>query len=232
MLLGLVIFAILLFNPVYLGMIVLGFIIVIASVKIHFLFIQRFTVILGVFLIILGLFLIRSVPLFVAIVILFYLMFVRDDKDSSIYFGDGELSPFAPKQDYYGIKLIQPQTDQIKIKEKQVKGKNQMVFHWDDVNLQLLGGSTIIDLGNTIIPKRETHIVIQKIWGKTRIIVPSDVGLRLNISTFDGKVYFENESVHLNNENYQWKSQDYDERTRKINLILSTFVGNVEVITL
>ncbi len=106
----------------------------------------------------------------------------------------------------------------------------QSVFEWDDVNLTLLAGDTIVDLGNTILPKRDNVVMIRKGFGKTRLLVPIGVGIELNHSTLIGNVTFQGETHALRNESVRLFSDDYETASRHIRIVTSAFVGDVEVV--
>lgn len=108
----------------------------------------------------------------------------------------------------------------------------QSIFEWDDINLLVLMGDTIVDLGNTFLPKSESYIVIRKGFGKTRILVPSGIGIMIEHSTIKGKILFEAEELSLVNESVKIYSKDYDNHTRKLKIITSVGVGDLEVIAI
>lgn len=108
----------------------------------------------------------------------------------------------------------------------------QSIFEWDDINLHVLMGDTIVDLGNTFLPKSESYIVIRKGFGKTRILVPSGVGVMIEHSAIKGKVLFEGEELSLVNESVKMYSKDYDHHNRKLKVITSVGVGDLEVIAI
>lgn len=104
------------------------------------------------------------------------------------------------------------------------------VFEWDDINLISISGDTIIDLGNTILPKRDNVVLVRKGIGRTRILVPLGVGIMVEHATFAGDLIFEGEQSTLRNESLKMYSEDYDDNPRRIKIITSTILGDVEVI--
>ncbi|WP_034550625.1 cell wall-active antibiotics response protein LiaF [Carnobacterium funditum] len=106
------------------------------------------------------------------------------------------------------------------------------VYEWDDINLTVFMGDTIVDLGNTLLPKDESYVIIRKGFGKTRILVPTGIGIMIEHSAFKGKVFFESDIFVLSNESVKLYSEQYDENTRKIKLITTVLVGDLEVITI
>ncbi|MDR0921378.1 MAG: cell wall-active antibiotics response protein LiaF [Lactobacillales bacterium] len=105
------------------------------------------------------------------------------------------------------------------------------VYEWDDINIQILAGDTIIDLGNTLLPKEDSVILVRKGIGRTRILVPIGVGVHLEFSSLAGSVDFDKEKMQLKNESVSLFSTDYDETTRHLKIAVSTLVGDIEVIS-
>jgi predicted membrane protein len=103
-------------------------------------------------------------------------------------------------------------------------------YEWDDINIIKAAGDTIIDLGNTLLPKEDSVILIRKGIGRTRILVPTQVGVSFEHSTLAGVVKFEGQEYKLSNETLKVYSAEFDESTRKLRIISSTFLGEIEVI--
>lgn len=104
------------------------------------------------------------------------------------------------------------------------------IYEWDNINIDILSGDTIIDLGNTLLPKEDNIIIIRKGFGRTRVLVPLGVAVLLEHSTFYGNVEFETEKYQLKNESLKIYSSDYDTNLRRLKIITNTLVGDVEVI--
>lgn len=104
------------------------------------------------------------------------------------------------------------------------------IFEWDDINFAVLAGDTIIDLGSTILPKDDNHIVIRKGFGKTRILVPVGTGIYLDHSAMLGTVTIDEQQYHLKNESLQLYSTNYDEESRHLKIITNVVIGDLEVI--
>lgn len=104
------------------------------------------------------------------------------------------------------------------------------VYEWDDININLLSGDTIIDLGNTLLPKDDNIIIIRKGFGKTRILIPLGVAVVLEHSTLYGNVTFEDEKYQLKNETLKLFSNEFDTNNRRLKIITNSLVGDVEVI--
>ncbi|WP_035053479.1 cell wall-active antibiotics response protein LiaF [Carnobacterium pleistocenium] len=106
------------------------------------------------------------------------------------------------------------------------------IYEWDDINFSIFMGDTIIDLGNTLLPKEESYILIRKGFGKTRILVPTGIGVMIEHSSVKGKVLFEGQCYMLENESIKMYSKQYESQARTIKIITSVIVGDLEVITI
>lgn len=106
----------------------------------------------------------------------------------------------------------------------------QEIYEWDDINLYIFLGDTIIDLENTLLPKEDNYIVLRKVIGKTRILVPSEVGVVLDQRTVLGHVYFHHDSFLLRNESLKIYSPNFDQKARRIRIISQITLGDIEVI--
>ncbi|MFC6170621.1 cell wall-active antibiotics response protein LiaF [Loigolactobacillus jiayinensis] len=104
------------------------------------------------------------------------------------------------------------------------------VFEWQDINLVLAVGDTIVDLGNTLLPKAENTIVIRKGIGRTRILVPVGTAVMLDHTALVGNVTFNNKQYKMNNTALKLYSEDYDDNQRRIKLLTNVFIGDLEVI--
>lgn len=104
------------------------------------------------------------------------------------------------------------------------------IYEWDDINITIFAGDTIIDLGNTLLPKDDNVVLMRKVFGKTRILVPIGTGVMLEHTTLSGKVIFESQEFELQNESVKIYSEQYDENSRKLKIITNVLLGDIEVI--
>lgn len=104
------------------------------------------------------------------------------------------------------------------------------IFSWDDIDIVIAAGDTIIDLGQTILPARDNVIVVRKGFGRTRILVPIGIGVMLTHTAMAGRVSFEDEEYELNSECLHLKSANYELSHRRLRIITSTIIGNLEVV--
>lgn len=190
----------------------------------------------ALFLLILSLLMIQSVWVLLLVIILFLILFRTKDGNELIHFKSALILPKKSESNYLGVQLIEPQSEQRTILNQESifdsYREKKVDFEWDDVNIVLFGGNHILDFGNTILPQGETTIVIRKMFGRTRLIIPNDIGVKLNISTISGGVVFESQRYSLTADNFRWMSPDYGDSNRKVNVIVSVTFGDVEVIIL
>lgn len=106
------------------------------------------------------------------------------------------------------------------------------VFEWQDKNYQKIMGDTFYDLGNTILPKKENTLLIRKGFGDTKILIPRDIAVSVDVSVALGKVIIDDEEFDLKNETIKWRSKNYNTVQRKIKIVSSTIIGEVEVVYL
>lgn len=106
------------------------------------------------------------------------------------------------------------------------------IYEWEDINYTKLAGDTVIDLGNTIIPKGQNVILIRKGFGNVKILVPEEVAVSLNLSVLLGKVQIGEDELVLNNEVIRFRSDRYDSSSRQLKIVTNVLLGDVEVVFL
>lgn len=106
------------------------------------------------------------------------------------------------------------------------------IYEWDDINFSIFMGDTIIDLGNTLLPKEDSYIVIRKGFGKTRILVPTGIGVMIEHSAVKGKIAFEEQYYVLENESIKMYSKQYEDQARTLKIVTNVLVGDLEVIAI
>lgn len=140
---------------------------------------------------------------------------------------------FWRKKQMIIVETEEPKADHPLKQKQQWLGNERIgsqVYEWDDINLDILTGDTFIDLGNTLLPKKENVVIVRKGFGRTRILVPAGIAIKLEHSTFIGSVIFEGEETSLKNEKVTIYSPDYGENSRRLKILTNTLVGDVEVI--
>ena len=139
------------------------------------------------------------------------------------------------KKRYLGVESREPDS-KVGVRRKQQWIGNKRIgndiFEWDDINISIFMGDTIIDLGNTLLPDEQNVILIRKGLGHTKIIIPIGVGVSVQHSVLKGNLTFNKEVYHLSNETITIVDKDYYSASRKIKVVCSTLIGDVEVIYL
>lgn len=131
----------------------------------------------------------------------------------------------------------------IRFREEDLKAKpirNQWIgsdmhdsdfYAFDDINIIRLTGSDTIDLSHVIVTGKDNVVMIRKVFGSTKILVPIDVTVKLDVSAIYGSVrYFDFEEYDLRNESLKlWHSEEED-ALKSVKIIVSTLAGDVEVV--
>ena len=136
------------------------------------------------------------------------------------------------KKRYVSVKLKEP-SDRFETQRQEWIGVQKIgkdTFEWDDINISHLMGDTIIDLGNTVLPNEQNTIMIRKGIGRIRVIVPIGVGVKLSHNAFIGEAKFDGQQLELKNETITMYSERFESSHKKINIISSVLVGEIEVI--
>ena len=104
-------------------------------------------------------------------------------------------------------------------------------YAFDDINMVRLTGSDTIDLSSVIVTGKDNVVIIRKVFGPTKILVPIDVAVKLNVSAIYGSVrYFDFEEYDLRNESLKlWYPKD-EECLKAVKVIVNVLAGDVEVV--
>lgn len=222
----------------FLGVFGVGFLMMAVGLSTEKYWMNRILLGLGLIFVMMPILLTKSFWLFLMTVLLALFVFDKQSGNEMGNLSESVLHPASQQPEkYYGIQLIQPQDQQRSLLESsslfKLRDKAQRTsYEWDDINLVYLGGNSIIDLGNTLVPAGEHTVLIRKVFGRVRLIIPHDIGLNLNISLLNGRILFESQSYPLTLENFRWRSPDYQHANRKLSLVVSSVMGDVEVIIL
>lgn len=103
------------------------------------------------------------------------------------------------------------------------------VYEIEDINIQTGIGNTIIDLSMTMLPPGETVIVIRGLIGNIQLLVPYDVETSVNHSVLVGKMNVFSEKEEGFNKNILYYSKNYGSGSRKVKVLTSIVVGDLEV---
>lgn len=104
-------------------------------------------------------------------------------------------------------------------------------YEWDDINLTVAAGDTIIDLGNTLLPQGDSTIVVRKGVGKTRILVPVGIGVMVDHSALAGTLAVDGTECGLHNQTVRQYSSDYDTASRRVHILTNVLIGDLEVLS-
>ena len=102
---------------------------------------------------------------------------------------------------------------------------------FDDINLFRLMGKDTIHLEHVILSNHDNVIILRKIVGTTRIIVPVDVEVSLSVNSLYGDLTFLDQPKRaLRNEQFHQETRDYLKSPKSVKIFLTTVVGDVEVV--
>ena len=102
---------------------------------------------------------------------------------------------------------------------------------FDDINLFRLMGKDTIHLEHVILSNHDNVIILRKLVGTTRIIVPVDVEVSLSVNSLYGDLTFLDQPKRaLRNEQFHQETRDYLKSPKSAKILLTTMVGDVEVV--
>lgn len=102
---------------------------------------------------------------------------------------------------------------------------------FDDINLFRLMGKDTIHLEHVILSNHDNVIILRKLVGTTRIIVPVDVEVSLSVNSLYGDLtFFDQPKCALRNEQFHQETRDYLKSPKSVKIFLTTMVGDVEVV--
>ena len=108
---------------------------------------------------------------------------------------------------------------------------SQDFYTFDDINVIRISGSDTIDLTKLIVTGRDNVIIIRKIYGPTKILVPRDVAVKLDVSAIYASVsYLGFPEYDLRNQSIKLEQKDDRELLRSIKVVVNIFAGSVEVV--
>ncbi|MDR1521766.1 MAG: cell wall-active antibiotics response protein LiaF [Streptococcaceae bacterium] len=170
-----------------------------------------------------------SSPIFwlLILVAMFYFLFMKKSALQDLFFHSRR------SLDFFMIETIEPQKKSNRRARYKWIGQNnigQETYEWDDINLFMLAGDIIIDLKETLLPKEDSVITLQIIFGRVRIIIPSDIGVHVIHYTLIGELYFDEDRYKLRNESVDIYSENYDEAIRHLKILTNVGFGEIEVI--
>lgn len=90
-------------------------------------------------------------------------------------------------------------------------------------------GDIYIDMTKAANIKENNTIVVRHILGKVQLIVPVNYNINLHMAAFYGTAYINGEAYKVENNHVQVEEKPKEENY-SVNIYVSTFIGDVEVI--
>ncbi len=177
-------------------------------------------------------------PFFLITLILMILYFTNNHPELSELFKDvfSEKSNKKGNNDFIIVDFDQTPHVPNKIKKNKWFGNDEQslesIYSWEDLNYTKLIGNSIFDLANTLLPREQNVILIQQGIGNVKILIPEGTAVSIDFSGLVGKFTLNHSEYHILNENYKWYSENYLIQERKIKIVVSILIGELEVIFL
>ena len=103
--------------------------------------------------------------------------------------------------------------------------------HFRDLTITRLFGKDTIHLDEVIVVNHDNVIIMRKMFGNTKIILPVDVELSLQVNTLYGELrLFSQKPRKLRNETVSIETPNYRSSHRTVKLVIAGIVGDVEVV--
>lgn len=104
-------------------------------------------------------------------------------------------------------------------------------YGFEDINIIRLFGNDVVDLDETVLVGRDNIVMVRKVFGRTKIVVPIDVEVSLSATSLYGQVRFLGLSEwDLRNESFSISSSHYKESHKRVKIVNSSLFGDVEVV--
>lgn len=104
-------------------------------------------------------------------------------------------------------------------------------FGFEDINMVRLFGNDVIDLDEAVLVGKDNIVLIRKVFGKTKVIVPIDVEVSLSATSIYGQVGFLGLSTwDLRNESFSIHSPNYQDSHKRVKIVINSLFGDVEVV--
>lgn len=106
----------------------------------------------------------------------------------------------------------------------------EYAYEWNDINIQVGVGNTVIDLSDTVLPKGEAVICIRSLVGNVQILIPYEIEVHIYHSLMVGAItIFQEEEQKVVNETVMYETAQYKDADQKIKLFTSAISGKLEV---
>ncbi len=99
-----------------------------------------------------------------------------------------------------------------------------------DNSVSRLSGNDVIDLAATTFQADGNDLTIRKASGNTKIIVPDDVAVVLDVTALSGVVKIFDEITQVNAEHVRYMTPDFGASEKRIRIMIHVGRGSVEVI--
>lgn len=93
-----------------------------------------------------------------------------------------------------------------------------------------LSGNDVIDLGCTTFQSTGNDLTIKKASGSTKIIVPDDVAVMLDVTALSGVVKIFDDITKVNTEHVRYMTDEFGTSDKRIRITVHVGRGNVEVV--
>jgi lia operon protein LiaF len=103
------------------------------------------------------------------------------------------------------------------------------VYKWEDLQIQHGIGDVHIDMTKAANIKENNTIVVRHLIGRTQIVVPLNYNINFHYTALYGNAYINEQSYKVENKNIKIVEKTKEENYT-VNIYLSTFIGDVEVI--
>lgn len=103
------------------------------------------------------------------------------------------------------------------------------VYKWEDLQIQHGIGDVHIDMTKAANIKENNTIVVRHLIGRTQIVVPLNYNINFHFTALYGNAYINEQSYKVENKNIKIVEKTKEENYT-VNIYLSTFIGDVEVI--
>ncbi|GAA6823333.1 transporter [Staphylococcus sp. 18_1_E_LY] len=103
------------------------------------------------------------------------------------------------------------------------------VYKWEDLQIQHGIGDVYIDMTKAANIKENNTIVVRHLIGRTQIVVPLNYNINFHFTALYGNAYINEQSYKVENTNIKIVEKTKEENYT-VNIYLSTFIGDVEVI--
>lgn len=105
-------------------------------------------------------------------------------------------------------------------------------FPWENFQYYSLFGDSLIDLTNTIVPRKTNVIGIHKAVGNIKVVVPAGTGVSLHLNSYRSALRWQGRQYAIENEKFIMENEAYQTSPRKIHITITQGWGNVEVVFL